>query len=239
MLPFRLSTSAIISNDAVPAHYETVGRSAYASNPELLTLQQFGPARKAADVLFLQPWIMSFMSVLFDYFSAGSDEEAATVIDRVGGPGSQATIVQPEPTRGIFGLKRRTVSPVFGTDPELVVYDTVSTKNLDPVVQLGTLEELITGKAYDDIVQDPRSGHEVAIGAGGGRLVLTLTGALTSALAAADDDILEQVAVPWSETEEFGNAADPQDLADFLKSLSRLARRADASGKRLYCWVCV
>ncbi|WP_244516884.1 GNAT family N-acetyltransferase [Arthrobacter alpinus] len=36
MLPFRFSTSAIISNDAVLALYESVGWSAYASNPELL-----------------------------------------------------------------------------------------------------------------------------------------------------------------------------------------------------------
>jgi hypothetical protein len=36
---------------------------------------------------------MFAMGVLFDYFAAASDEEAATVIDRVGGPGSQATMV--------------------------------------------------------------------------------------------------------------------------------------------------
>lgn len=36
MSPFRLSTSAMISDDAVLALYESVGWSAYASNPELL-----------------------------------------------------------------------------------------------------------------------------------------------------------------------------------------------------------
>ncbi|MCA4131440.1 hypothetical protein [Arthrobacter sp. M4] len=179
------------------------------------------------------------MGVLFDYFSAGSDEEAAAVIDRPGGPGSQSTVQLQQLKRGgLFGRKRAP-APGPGTDPELVVYDTVSLKNVDPVVQFGTLEELITGRAYDDIVDDPRSGHAVAIRDGGERLVLTLTGSLSSALAAAGDEVLEQAAVPWSETEEFWNAADPRDLAAFLKELARLARRAEASGKRLYCWVCV
>lgn len=36
MLPYRFSTSAIISDDEVLALYESVGWSAYASNPELL-----------------------------------------------------------------------------------------------------------------------------------------------------------------------------------------------------------
>lgn len=180
------------------------------------------------------------MGVLYDYFAAGSDDEAAAVIDRLGGPASQATMVTPEESkRGVFGRRRPRAAPVVGTDPSLVVYDTVSVKGVDPVVQLGTLEELLTGRAYDDVVGDPRSGHDVAIRDGGERLVVTLTDPLSSALATADDEALEQVAIPWSQTEEFWNAADPEDLASFLKELAGLARRADAAGKRLYCWVCV
>ncbi|MFJ5958442.1 hypothetical protein ACIQC5_21085 [Paenarthrobacter sp. NPDC092416] len=180
------------------------------------------------------------MGVLYDYFAAASDEEAASVIDRVGGPGSQATIVPPaEPKRGIFGRKRQPPARTTGTDPTLAVFDTVSVKNIDPVVQLGTLEELLTGRSFDDVMDNPRSGHAVADRDGGERLVLTLTEALSAALASASDQALEQVAVPWSETEEFWNAADPADLAGFLKDLASLARRSEASGQRLYCWVCV
>jgi len=69
--------------------------------------------------------------------------------------------------------------------------------------------------------------------------VLTLTDSLSAALANASNDFLEQVAGPWSETEEFWDAADPRVLADFLKELSGLARRAAESRNRLYCWVCV
>ena len=154
------------------------------------------------------------MGVLYDYFSAASDEEAASVIDRVGGPGSPATIVPPgEPKRGIFGRKRRPAATTNGTDPEQTVFDTVSGNNIDPVVQLGTLEELLTGRSFDDVMDDPRSGHAVADRDGGERLVLTLTDALSAALASATDESLEQVAVPWSQTEEFWDAADPADLA--------------------------
>lgn len=68
---------------------------------------------------------------------------------------------------------------------------------------------------------------------------MTLTEPLSTALATASDDALEQLAIPWSETEEFWNAADPALLADFLKDLAGLARRSKASGQGLYCWVCV
>ena len=180
------------------------------------------------------------MGVLFDYFSAGTDEEAAAVIDRPDGPGTEEVVVpEAEPKRGIFGRKRRLAAPVTGAIPEQFRYDVVSVTDIDPVVQLGTLEELLTGRPYDDVVDDPRSGHAVAVRSGGERLVLTLTDSICAGLASADDDFLEQVAGPWSETEEFWDAADPRILADFLKELSGLARRAEASGKRLYCWVCV
>lgn len=177
------------------------------------------------------------MGVLFDYFPAGSDEEAASVIDRPGGPGYPAVAVPlVEPKRGFFGLRRRTPAPVITNGAGPVVYDTISVKGIDPVVQLGTLEELMTGRALDDILEDPRSGHTVATRDRGELLVVTLTDALSKALAGVDDDVLEQVAVPWSQTEEFFDAADPRDLADFLKDLSAMARQAEATGQRLYCW---
>ncbi|MFW0774514.1 hypothetical protein ACLRGI_15240 [Paenarthrobacter nitroguajacolicus] len=180
------------------------------------------------------------MGVLFDYFSAGTDEEAAAVIDRPGRPETEEVVVpEAEPKRGIFDRKRRPAAPVTDAVAEQFRYDVVSVTDIDPVVQLGTLEELLTGRPYDDIVDDPRSGHAVAVRSGGERLVLTLTDSVCAGLANASDDFLVQVAGPWSETGEFWGAADPKVLADFLKELSGLARRAEASGKRLYCWASV
>lgn len=184
---------------------------------------------------------MTVVGVLFDYFAAASDEEAAGVIDRLGGPGSQAVSVTPRPTpkRGLFRKKPPAPVPVIDTDPELPVYDTISVKGIDPIVQLGTLEALLTGRPYDDVVEDPRSGHDLASRDGGERLVITITDSLTAALAGATDEALQQVAVPWSQTEEFWGAADPSDLAGFLVDLGELARGAADRGHRLYCWICV
>ncbi len=95
------------------------------------------------------------MGVIYDYFSAPSDEAAASTIDRVGGPGSQSVLLPaaeppagPAPVkRGLFGRRQPTPTPVpqpqFGTDTSLVVFDTVAGAGFDPVVQLGTLEELL------------------------------------------------------------------------------------------------
>jgi hypothetical protein len=182
------------------------------------------------------------MGVIFDYFAAGSDEEAASVIDRVGGPSSQSVLVPAQPSdarRGLFGRKRPKPEPSFAMDPGLAVYDTVSVKGIDPVVQLGTLEELLTGRAYDEVVEDPRSGHALATRDAGERLVCTLTGTVATALAGAGSEELQRVAEPWSQTEEFWGDADPEELAEVLGNLAGLAQRAQANGHHLYCWVCV
>ena len=51
----------------------------------------------------------------------------------------------------------------------------VAGKGIDPVVQMGTLEELLTGRVYDEIQRHERCGKEVAMRDGGKRLVLTVT----------------------------------------------------------------
>ena len=179
------------------------------------------------------------MGVLYDYFSAPSDEAAASTIDRVGGPGSQAVLAPVVSKRGVFGRKSSEPAPQFIDDESLPVFDTLSAKGIDPRVQLGTLEELLTGRAYDDVVADPRSGKDLASRDGGEGLVLTITDSLAGALVAASDEQLAEVAMPWSQTEEFWGQADPGDLAEFLRDLAALARRADAAGHRLYCWLSV
>ncbi|CAN7217412.1 hypothetical protein [Knoellia sp. LjRoot47] len=152
------------------------------------------------------------MSVLFDYFAAPSDEIAAAVVDRDGGPAAQ---------HGAEG------------------FDTVTGWGIDPVVQLGTLESLLTGRSYDEVVEDARSGQTLAVRDGGERLVLAVTDGLTAALVGAGSERLASVAPQWSQTEEFWGGADPADLAEFLDQLSALAERASESGQRIYCWVCV
>jgi hypothetical protein len=169
------------------------------------------------------------MGVLFDYFSAASDEAAASVISLPGGPGAP-----PPPPQRRGWLRGRQASP-----PAVVPFDTVSVKGIDPLVQLGTLEALFTGRDYEQIVAGARAGHVLATQDGGERLVVTLTDELQAVLAAAHDDHLAAVAEPWSQTEEFFGQGDPPALARLLHELAELARRARDKDERMYCWVCV
>jgi hypothetical protein len=123
--------------------------------------------------------------------------------------------------------------------PGKVGLPVLPTKGIDPVVQLGTLESLLTDVDYDTVTASPRSGHAVAIRDEGERLVLTITDELQRALASASPQQLDAVAVPWSQTEEFWGNVRPEALATFLYELAQLARGARDSSSRLYCWVCV
>ncbi|MBD3785027.1 MAG: hypothetical protein IE926_19105 [Micrococcales bacterium] len=108
-----------------------------------------------------------------------------------------------------------------------------------PVVQGGTLEELLTGRPYDALDADPRWGRVLASRGADQRLVLTVTDGLVVALADAGADALTAVAGPWSRTEEFWGAADPGHLGAVLDQLAELAREARRCGAGVYCWVCV
>jgi hypothetical protein len=155
------------------------------------------------------------VGVLFDYFSAPSDEMAATAINRIGGPSQPSEDMPPLPP-----------------------FDTLQTTGIDPAVMLRKLEALITSQGYEDIKDSPRSGKPLAIVDEGELLVLTLTDELQIAMADADDERLAAVAVPWSQIEEF-QGVNPDALAPWLSEFAKLARRARDKGERLYCWVCV
>lgn len=174
------------------------------------------------------------MGVLYDYFAAPTDDEAAAVIDRLGGPGKASTPAPPK-GRGLFGRGRKPDTP----DDASTTYPTVTDTGIDPAVQGGTLEELLTGRAYEQIEEDPRWAQSLAVRDGGERLVLTLTDGLVNALAQASGERLAEVAVPWSETEEFWDAGDPDALASQLVDLATLCRDARSRSDRVYCWVSV
>jgi hypothetical protein len=155
------------------------------------------------------PWHDPAMGVMTEYFSANSDDVAAAVID--GGPSA---------------------TPASGFEP-------VDLGGIDPVVQMGTLEELLTGVDYDTVTDNPRQGHIVANRDGGECLVVALTDELQVALGQAPESQLREIAVEWAQTEEFWGQADPAALAEILIELGSLAREATARNERLYCWVCV
>ena len=155
------------------------------------------------------------MGVLTDYFSAPSDQVAATALGRAGGPGTAAD-----------------------GPPAAAPFDTVQLKDIDPVVNLGTLESILTGVDYHVITANPDHGRLISQRDDHGPWVIAVSAALQAALATADSDQLAQADIPWTRTEEFRWAA-PQSLLWVIEELAALARRATAKGERLYCWTCL
>lgn len=105
----------------------------------------------------------SSMGVLYDYFSAASDEVAATAINRIGGPGAAS-----------------------GDTPPLPAFDTFRTKVVEPFVNLGSVEARLTGRDDTEIGKGPRAGKILAEADDGALMVVTLTDEVQTALADAD-----------------------------------------------------
>jgi len=180
------------------------------------------------------------MGVLYEYFAAPSDSAAAEAVTGHGGPGGPVP-VSPALREAIRAGDREAIR--LAGRPKVRMSDSgvlvLGTKGVDPVVQMGTLEALLTGEQYDVIVSRPRSGHHVAERSQDGPWVVTLTDELQAALAAAPRDQIFAVAAPWLETEEFRGQGDPQIAAEFLLELADLARQAGRRAERLYCWICL
>lgn len=171
------------------------------------------------------------MGVLFDYFIAADDSAAAAIIDRDGGPGSSPAA----PARtGLFGRR-----PKAGSQEGNAPLPTVTDAGFDPVVQATTLEELLTDQPYDDISDQIGWGRVIASRDEGRRTVVAVSKGLVDALAAVDETTLAVVMVPWSQTEEFWGAADPDELLTIVGDLAELAREAKQTGQSIYCWTCV
>jgi hypothetical protein len=162
------------------------------------------------------------VGVFCDYFTAPSDQVAAATIDWLGGPS------RPDPQKR--GVLRR------GRTPEPL--PTVDFAGVEPTVQMGTLDEILTGTPFGEVLAD-RSAAIIAERDGGERLVVRLSTRLQAALAAADAGRLREAAVPWAETDEFFGQGDPEALGERLVELSALARTATSQGQRMYCWLCV
>ncbi len=164
------------------------------------------------------------MAVLYDWFIADSDEEAAATLDRVGGPGKAVSA-----RHGLFGREKT---------PAQSAYPTVATR-IDPTTMGASLETLLTGRTFEDIMLDPKWAKHVAVRNGGELLILWATDGLVAALSDASEAKLVEVSVPWSQTEEFYGQADPAVLAEVLKELAALSVQAREEEKTVYCWVSV
>jgi len=163
------------------------------------------------------------MSVDYQYFGAVSVKAAAEVAHRTNGPGSP-----PAKRKGKkkISKKDRESAPTFTI---------VDAPMIDPYVAAGTLTSLLTGRPYDDVVDDLDWGDVVAQGPTD-HLVIATTDAFVKVLAASDDATLTAVAEPWSHTPEL-EGVPAAHLAAKLHELAALARAARLDKARIYCWV--
>ncbi len=111
---------------------------------------------------------------------------------------------------------------------------TVQLKGVDPVVNLATLEALLTGQDVSVILSD--STRLIQDGGKGGPWVARVRPSLTEALATATPGQLDSASQRWAETEEL-TGSDPDDLRWVLSELQPLAARAKRDGKGLFCWM--
>jgi hypothetical protein len=159
------------------------------------------------------------MSLLCDYFAADNDTTAGTTASWPRGPST--------PPAAKRGLRRHKQAEPAQPLP------TVALPGVEPVVMLATLEERLTGASAEQALED---NADAQVGEHRQVTVFRLRKTLVEALVTADDDELRDVAGPWSATDEFFGAADPEELGQGLVRLAALARDARTAGEHLYCW---
>lgn len=168
------------------------------------------------------------------FFAAPDDQAALEAERRTGGP-----LGWPEVTghRKTGWFRKEPVLTELGPS-----FKGFPAHGYDPVVNMGTLEELLTGRDFESIIEDPRSGGSPVEDddAPEDHGVITLTDSLRDALADADDSRLAEVVGPWSRTEElqqpgWEDVTEAEQL-EFLRALRDLSLSAKGAGHRLYCY---
>lgn len=104
---------------------------------------------------------------------------------------------------------------------------------IDPNVVLAQFEELLTGRTFEQILDDPQAYQLVRATDDGEVFVVRISQEFVQALVAAPDETLRQLAGPWSQIEEFWGQGEPAALIDFLGRLRDLALQPGA----VYCRV--
>lgn len=175
------------------------------------------------------------MGTLTDYFTAPSDPAAAAALDGL-------LDLTPEAHAADREMHRHT--PETAARPRLQIAaggtPVLFGKGVDPVVSLGLLEAVLTGRTYERVLDDPRQGDLVADN--DGAAVLTVTDTLRDALAARDAAALDRDGRAWTAALRADAGPGPEPASEetavrFAMVLSELATGAAARGDHLYCRV--
>ncbi|MBL7261890.1 hypothetical protein [Paractinoplanes lichenicola] len=110
---------------------------------------------------------------------------------------------------------------------------TVEAKNVDPVVNLGNLESILTARPYDEVLALPRQGSTLTSTAEFDQVIIAVTDSLRDALTAAPPTTLDDAGTHLAATEELAGI-DPPAVIDFVHRLAGLARQAN--GWHMYCY---
>ena len=148
------------------------------------------------------------MGLACDYFVAPCDRDAAATLDR----------------------HDRTDGPGDDGPP----YPTVDGRGVDPSLHLVQLHEVCTGERFIELHHGPVITF-VAERNGAERVVVKLTGNLTTVLASASDAQLERAATRWSQARPSGSDADADRLVAVLRGLCGLVRLARRERQHVYC----
>jgi hypothetical protein len=122
----------------------------------------------------------------------------------------------------------------FSGGPAGAAWQSVTIHGLEPVVTMGTLEEMLTSRPFAQVVGNPRQGQVLA--ERDGALVVTVTAELQDALARADHHLITEVAQVWAVAQELGST-DPIAFAEALMALAGLCRDAQDTRAAVYCWL--
>ncbi|MGO9455961.1 MAG: hypothetical protein ACLP62_02785 [Acidimicrobiales bacterium] len=152
------------------------------------------------------------MLLLCDYFLAPSDAAARNALAQP--PGARRAVI------GSAGDQ----------------YPTMSLAGMEPSIALVRLEELLTGRSWEEISGDP-TGVTLAINEEAMGSIVSITETLQQALSDADDGTLRRIAVPWSEPDDLRGCqgCNAVAAADLLVKMAAFIRRGRRDGLRLYC----
>lgn len=115
--------------------------------------------------------------------------------------------------------------------------ESVSCGNFDPEEAVLEWECLFSGSSFEELVEadEPRV---VAGQDNDGCVVFAVSDRLLSALSAAGEPQISEVAGLWSQLREQDGEAIGVDVAgEILGDLTRLARAAEGQGSGVYCWI--